>query len=78
MRKTGRGVVAANPDTQPRALVLGFIVLTALYLYVVSTTIELGENYRYRFSIEPLFLVLMVTAITDLVRRIRARVAKSA
>jgi 4-amino-4-deoxy-L-arabinose transferase and related glycosyltransferases of PMT family len=73
-----RGVVAANPDTQPRALVLGFIVLTALYLYVVSTTIELGENYRYRFSIEPLFLVLMVTAITDLVRRIRARVAKSA
>jgi hypothetical protein len=73
-----RGVVAANPDTQPRALVLGFIVLTALYLYVVSTAIELGENYRYRFNIEPLFLVLMVTAITDLVRRIRARFVKSA
>jgi 4-amino-4-deoxy-L-arabinose transferase-like glycosyltransferase len=73
-----RGVIAENPATQPRALVLGFIVLTALYLYVVSTTIELGENYRYRFNIEPLFLVLMVTAITDLVRRIRARVAKPA
>jgi hypothetical protein len=73
-----RGVVAANAEGQPRALVLGFIVLTALYLYVVSTAIELGENNRYRFNIEPLFLVLLVTAITDLVRRIRGRFAKSA
>ena len=65
-----RGVIAG--DGNPRALVLGFIVLTALYLYVVSTTIELNENYRYRFNIEPLFLVLLVTAATSLVRRIRA------
>jgi hypothetical protein len=72
------GVVAADPESKPRALVLGFIVLTALYLYVVATAIELSENYRYRFNIEPLFLVLMVTAATDLVRRVRALAAKSA
>ena len=48
---------------------LGFIVLTALYLYVVATAIELSENYRYRFNIEPLFMVLTVTAATDLVRQ---------
>ena len=58
-----------DPQSKPRALVLGFIVLTALYLYAVSTAIELSENYRYRFNIEPLFLVLTVTAATDLVRQ---------
>jgi 4-amino-4-deoxy-L-arabinose transferase-like glycosyltransferase len=72
-----RGVLAADPDIKRRALVLGFIVLTALYLYVVATAIELSENYRYRFNIEPLFMVLTVTAATDLVRRIRALAAKS-
>jgi 4-amino-4-deoxy-L-arabinose transferase-like glycosyltransferase len=66
-----RGVLATQADIKPRALVLGFIVLTALYLYVVSTTIELGENYRYRFNIEPLFMVLAVTAATDLLRALR-------
>jgi hypothetical protein len=69
-----RGVLTGNG--QPRALVLGFIVLTALYLYVVSTTIELAENYRYRFNIEPLFMVLLLTAATDLTRSLRARWAK--
>lgn len=72
-----RGFVARDSGGQPRALVIGFIVLTALYLYVVSTTIELAENYRYRFNIEPLFLVLLVTAATSLVRRVRGRFAKS-
>jgi hypothetical protein len=69
-----RGGVIAG-DGNPRALVLGFIVLTAVYLYVVATAIELNENYRYRFNIEPLFLVLLVTAATDLARRLRARSA---
>src|SRR5687768_15499597 len=71
-----RGVMAADPEIKPRALVLGFIVLTALYLYGVSTSIELSENYRYRFNIEPLFMVLMVTAATDLIRRVRAQFAR--
>jgi hypothetical protein len=66
-----RGVLATDPEIKPRALVLGFIVLTALYLWVVSTAIELGENYRYRFNIEPLFLVLVMTAATELVRALR-------
>jgi 4-amino-4-deoxy-L-arabinose transferase-like glycosyltransferase len=70
-----RGVLATQPDIKPRALVLGFIVATALYLYGVSTAIELGENYRYRFNIEPLFVVLAVTAATDLLRSVRAWVA---
>jgi hypothetical protein len=62
---------ARNPDG--RTLVIGFIVLTAVYIYVVGTTIELGENYRYRFSVEPLFMALAATAITQLISRVRAR-----
>jgi hypothetical protein len=69
-------VTAADPEIKPRALVLGFIVLTALNLYGVSTSISLSENYRYRFNIEPLFMVLMVTAATDLIRRVRAQFAR--
>lgn len=69
-----KGVLAPNPSEQPKALVLGFIVVTALYLYAVSTAFELAENYRYRFLIEPLFFVLTATAITSLVRVVRAAI----
>lgn len=72
-----RGVLAADPESKPRALVIGFIVLTALYLYGVATAFELGENYRYRFDIEPLFMVLTVIAATDLIRALRARFTKA-
>jgi hypothetical protein len=69
------GLRAENPNTRAAAVVTGFIVLTAAYLYVLSTTIELAENSRYRFEIEPLFIVLAATAITSLVRSLRQRFA---
>ncbi len=68
-----RGIRSPESGDKPRALVIGFIVLTALYVYAVATTIELSENYRYRFAIEPIFMVLTVTAATDLLRTLRAR-----
>jgi hypothetical protein len=73
-----RSFTGADDDRKAHAIALGFIVLSAAYLYVVATTIELGENYRYRFNIEPLFMVLAATAATDLVRRLRSRFAKQA
>ena len=48
-------------------------MVTAIYLYAVGTALELGENYRYRFLIEPLFIVMTATALTDLVRKFRGR-----
>lgn len=57
----------------PRAVAMGFIVVTAVYVYALSTTIELGENYRYRLMIEPLFFVLAATAAVAGVRAIRRR-----
>lgn len=68
-----QGLMSGNSQQRPRAVVIGFIVMTALYLYAVGTALELAENYRYRFLIEPLFVVLSATAITSLVRAVRRR-----
>jgi hypothetical protein len=64
-------------NVDARAVLMGFFVLTALYLYVVGTALELGENYRYRYNIEPLFLAVAAVAVTDFVRAVRARVIRS-
>lgn len=58
-----RGLRSGNSHSRPRAIVMAFISGTAIYLYVVSTTIEMAENYRYRFLIEPLMFALAGTAI---------------
>lgn len=70
-----QGVLSKDSQQRPRALVIGFIVLSALYLYVVGTAFELAENYRYRFNIEPLFFVLTATAVTGLVRVVKSKIA---
>jgi len=71
-----QGIRSGQEDARSGAVTIGFIVLTAAYLYVVSTAIEFSENFRYRFVIEPLFFVLAATAITRSVRALRASVAK--
>lgn len=70
-----QGVLKGAAEAQPRAIVLGFIVLTAVYLYTVGTTLELAENYRYRFLIEPLFFVLTATAVVSLINFIKLRIS---
>lgn len=71
-----QGLLSKDPLRRPRAIVIGFIVVTALYLYAVGTAFELAENYRYRFNIEPLFFVLTATAVTALVRVLRQKIGK--
>jgi hypothetical protein len=64
-------VWTADRSEQARAIAIGFIVLTCLYVYVLGTSLELGENSRYRFLTEPLFVVLGATAIVALIRKLR-------
>jgi hypothetical protein len=40
-----------------------FIVLTFLYVFVISSCMEHYENMRFRFEIEPLFLLLVAQVI---------------
>lgn len=68
-----QALLSKDAERRPRAIVIGFIVVTALYLYAVGTAFELAENYRYRFLIEPLFLVLSATAVADCLLHIRSR-----
>jgi len=60
-----RALTDSVARSSPRVVVMGFLVMTAAYTYLVSTTLELGENYRYRFLLEPLFFVLAATAATS-------------
>jgi hypothetical protein len=70
-------VPGTDPARRPRALVIGFIVFTALYVYAVATAFELGENYRYRWVVEPLFLVLAAAAATHGLRLARAGLVRA-
>lgn len=71
-----RLVFTKQPIDRPRAVIIGFILVSVLYIYAVGTALELGENYRYRFLTEPLFMVLAATAAVDLVRKIRMAIAR--
>lgn len=72
-----KAVLDKNSEDRPRAIVIGFIVFTILYVYAVATAFELAENYRYRFLTEPLFMVLTATASVALVRAARVRLART-
>jgi hypothetical protein len=67
-----RAVLSSYERERPRAVAIGFIVVTALYLYAVGTAFELAENYRYRYNVEPLMFALGAAAVTDLIRKARA------
>ena len=69
--QVARGARAQEPAAQARAIVIGFVVVTALYTYVIGTTVEMGENYRYRYLTEPLLLVLTIDAIAAMIRVLR-------
>lgn len=55
-----------------RGIVLAFIIGNTVYVYLLGTMLELGENYRYRFLIEPLFFVLTAVMLHALAGRIAA------
>jgi hypothetical protein len=62
-----------EPAALARAVTIGFIVFTSLYIYGVGTAFELAENYRYRWVVEPVTFVLVATALTHLGRVVRRR-----
>jgi hypothetical protein len=67
---------ARSAENRPRAIVIGFMVFTMLYVYGVGTAFELAENFRYRWDVEPLSFVLTATAITHLLRVLLQRLAR--
>ncbi len=56
----------------PYALTLGFIWMTALYLFVVTNFVEIGENNRFRFDMGPLPLIATVAVVVAAIEPRRA------
>ncbi len=52
----------------PKSVLLAFMLFTSVYIYVLGSWIELGENYRYRFLGEPFSFALMGMAVNDVYR----------
>lgn len=63
-----RGYQSNNAPDKAHGILVAFIVCNAIYVYCMGTMLELGENYRYRFLIEPLFLVLTAFVLSHLFR----------
>jgi hypothetical protein len=64
--------LSTDGDTRVAGVVLGFILVNSVYVYLVSTLFELGENYRYKFIVEPLLFAVAAAALAALLRRARS------
>ena len=54
--------------TPPRRLVIWFMFVTIVYVTVVGTLLESGENFRFRFYVGPFYLCFFGMAIEAAVR----------
>ena len=59
----------------PYAWTLGFITLTTLYLFVVTTLSQFGENNRFRLDVGPLPLIATVAVVMAAAQHFSARKA---
>lgn len=66
----GRGARAIDPAA---AVTLLFLTGTAAYATLVSNLLDVGENNRFRFAIDPILLVLIALAVRDAARWIADR-----
>jgi len=55
------------------ALLMLFLWLDIAYVSWTANLLEVGENHRYRYEIEPLWTVLLAAGLADLFRRWRGR-----
>ena len=63
--------LSRRPLDLPRALTLLFIYANIIYVTVVGNLAELAENQRYRFTIDPFFLIILALLLNDLIARRR-------
>ncbi|MCG8450523.1 MAG: hypothetical protein MI725_13220, partial [Pirellulales bacterium] len=74
--RTVYGLVRRGAVRPVETVVTAFIAFNMLYIYLLGTLLELSENYRYRFLMEPLLVMLVGLLIVD-VWRARNRAKKT-
>lgn len=57
----------AQPRNLPYLLTLSFIWTTIIYVTVTSNFLELGENQRFRFSVDSFWVILLALFIQSLI-----------
>jgi hypothetical protein len=62
---TGRQL---RPGADAATVLVAFCTLTLLYVTFVGNVAEVGENYRFRFVLEPVTFVLAATGVQRLTR----------
>lgn len=58
----------------PGNLVILFMGLNLMYLMLVGTLLDLGENNRFRFVVDPFILMLFLFVVVNGVRAIRVKI----
>lgn len=71
LRVFWRGV--SGLETSKDHVVIGYLAFVMLYVYSLSVTVELIENYRYRFLVEAPFWVLVAAGGSRLYQRLVKR-----
>ena len=67
-----RGERSSGVDVRP---VFAFMLLTVVWVTLTSTLIEIGENDRMRWEVEPLLMTFLATAVTAIYRRVTSSAA---
>jgi hypothetical protein len=68
-----RALFVRSVEDRVACVTLGYLLLVMVYVHALGTLVEIGENYRYRFVVEPLLAVAIAVFATDAVRRLAAR-----
>ena len=68
----GRSLVRSGRARVADIVTVGFMLYTTFYAALIGTTLELGENMRFRFDTEP-FMMVMLGLFLAFVRRARWR-----
>ena len=68
-----RAVRAARDGDRVQAAVLALACFEVAWVSVVGNLLEVGENHRFRYLVEPLCVVLLGVSVRDLLARRRAR-----
>ena len=62
-----RGDASRHPDARP---VFAFLLVTVVWVTLTSNLIEIGENDRMRWEVEPLLMVFLASAASAVYRRV--------
>jgi hypothetical protein len=68
------GVLTRNPADRIFVAVIAFMTFTILYFTLMVNFFDLGENNRFRFTIDPLVFLLFARLLQDLVFRLIRKV----